>query len=556
LESPESTRPEPETADVDAPARAGPRILPRPEHPISRRLIDHDAVRILYRLHHAGFVAHLVGGSVRDLLLGLHPKDFDIGTNAHPRQIKRLFRRCFLIGRRFRLAHVHTNGKIFEVSTFRAKIDAPAEDDADLMIRRDNTFGTPEEDARRRDFTINGLFYDIATFGVIDWVGGLQDLHAKTIRMIGDPRVRIPEDPVRILRAAKFAAKLGFTIEEELARAMRDFAQDLLKCAKARILVELNKILLCGASAEAFRILRETGALEVLLPEIHAAIEADPDEAGHWLARLEALDGMPEVRERLDVATAMAVLIAPLARGTAPPNVPPAHGGWRHLDAEPKQTELVRGVARRIEIPKAATARLIQVLQGQRRIHQEKNRRLPPRMFAAKAYFEDTLLFTEIDAAAGLVAAERLEFWRSVHEELSFSRRRRREGNVTSPPPGAEDTAAGGSERSPRRERSPGGTGRRGRGRRAGPGRERRGRSGPDRTRGPTPRGRRPRPDDPTGPIEGAPPDSVDRSALASDPPGPDRTAAPPADTQPRERVDDWSELRRRHTRPEHLDGE
>src|SRR6187455_1881342 len=202
-----------------------PRVVTRAEHTISRKLIDADALKVLYRLHQSNYVAYLVGGSVRDLLLGRRPKDFDIGTSAHPYQIKKLFRNCWIIGRRFRLAHVRFGTKTIEVATFRrpvsqeelAAADEPQPETAmrtegdespDRLVHRDNTFGTPEEDAFRRDFTINALFYDIATFSIIDYVGGLKDLEHRVIRSIGDPGVRFLEDPVRMLRAVVFAARL------------------------------------------------------------------------------------------------------------------------------------------------------------------------------------------------------------------------------------------------------------------------------------------------------------------------------------------------------------
>src|SRR5207245_2507474 len=180
-----------------------PRILPRPEHTVSRKDIDADALKVLYRLKNHGFKAYLVGGGVRDLLLGRKPKDFDIGTDAHPQQVKKLFRNCFVVGRRFRLCHVRFGRKVVEVSTFRRQ--APPEE-GDTLIRRDNTFGSPEEDAFRRDFTVNALFYDIASFSIIDYVEGLQDLEQRMIRTIGDPAVRFREDPVRMLPAVALAA--------------------------------------------------------------------------------------------------------------------------------------------------------------------------------------------------------------------------------------------------------------------------------------------------------------------------------------------------------------
>src|SRR4051812_27618941 len=211
-----------------------PRIVPREEHPISRRDIDPDALKVLYRLRQAEYTAYLVGGSVRDLLLGRRPKDFDIGTSAHPAQVKKLFRNCWIIGRRFRLAHVKFGNKVIEVATFRRQV-APGEEivqdgvpapdpttpEGELLVHHDNTFGTPEEDAFRRDFTINALAYDIATFSIIDFVGGLEDLAARVVRSIGAPEVRLREDPVRMLRAVALAARLNFTFDPPVLAAIR-----------------------------------------------------------------------------------------------------------------------------------------------------------------------------------------------------------------------------------------------------------------------------------------------------------------------------------------------
>src|SRR5436853_7702564 len=215
------------------PGVAEPRIVPRQEHPISRNDIDPDALKVLYRLRQYNHTAYLVGGSVRDLLLGRHPKDFDIGTSAHPYQVKKLFRNCWIIGRRFRLAHVKFGPKVIEVATFRRQVAAgeevvadgvPAPDpttpEGEHLVHHDNTFGTPEEDAFRRDFTINALAYDIATFSVIDYVGGLDDLRSGIVRSNGDPDVRLREDPVRMLRAIALSARLDFTIETMLLAAI------------------------------------------------------------------------------------------------------------------------------------------------------------------------------------------------------------------------------------------------------------------------------------------------------------------------------------------------
>ncbi|MEQ1573879.1 MAG: polynucleotide adenylyltransferase PcnB [Vicinamibacterales bacterium] len=263
-----------------------PVIVPRAGHAISRTLIDPDALRVLYRLHQHNYTAYLVGGSVRDLLLGRRPKDFDIGTSAHPYQVKKLFRNCWIIGRRFRLAHVRFGTKNVEVATFRRHVsaeelaamqEAPNEGlppiagglhEHDRLIHRDNTFGTPEEDAFRRDFTVNALFYDIATFSIIDYTGGLADLDAKLMRCIGNPVERFQEDPVRMLRAVAMAARLDFSIDPPIDEAIAAHRGDLAKSAPARLIEELYKLLRAGASEKAFRMLAERGLLEPIAPEL------------------------------------------------------------------------------------------------------------------------------------------------------------------------------------------------------------------------------------------------------------------------------------------------
>jgi poly(A) polymerase len=302
-----------------------PRILPRPEHTVSRKAIDADALKVLYRLKNHGFVAYLVGGGVRDLLLGRQPKDFDIGTSAHPQQVKKLFRNCFIIGRRFRLAHVRFGKKVVEVSTFRRQAESEG---GDTLIRRDNTFGTPEEDAFRRDFTVNALFYDIATFSVIDYVGGLDDLKRKTIRTIGDPAVRFREDPVRMLRAVAFAARLGFEIQRDTLEAIRTLRGELVKSSPARLLDEVFKILRQGASAETFRLLHETGILIYLMPQAGERIAAGSSELLRSLARLDAF--------RNTGGDAGADLTNPILLGTlfGPLGMAPRPVGRRHRDAE------------------------------------------------------------------------------------------------------------------------------------------------------------------------------------------------------------------------------
>lgn len=238
---------------------------------LDRAAIDPDADRVVRKLNRAGFKAYLVGGCVRDLLVGKKPKDFDVATSATPNEIKATFRNSRIIGRRFRLAHVFFGSKIIETSTFRA--NPRDEDEIDLLIRRDNVFGTETEDARRRDFTINGLFYDVEREEVIDHVGGLADLEAKLIRTIGDPDVRFQEDPVRMLRAIKFAARLDFGFEPTTWRALLRWRGEISKCAPPRLLEEIHRLLRGGAARRSFELLVETGGLAVLSPHLAGLLE-------------------------------------------------------------------------------------------------------------------------------------------------------------------------------------------------------------------------------------------------------------------------------------------
>ncbi|MEJ2361847.1 MAG: polynucleotide adenylyltransferase PcnB [Gammaproteobacteria bacterium] len=247
-----------------------PHILPRSEHSLSRQDISDSALKVLGRLHKAGYAAYLVGGGVRDLLLGLHPKDFDVATDATPEQVNKLFRNCRLIGRRFRLAHIHFGRNIVEVATFRGHhadvVDEAIASTRDGMIVRDNVFGTLAEDAWRRDFSVNALYYNIADFSVVDYTGGLDDLKQRRLRMIGDPHVRCQEDPVRILRAIRFAAKLQFELDPELVEAIAEQRERLLAVSSARLYDEVLKMFLSGYAEQVMPLLRRYDILELLFP--------------------------------------------------------------------------------------------------------------------------------------------------------------------------------------------------------------------------------------------------------------------------------------------------
>jgi poly(A) polymerase len=241
---------------------------------LDRSRIDADADRVVRRLARHGYKAYLVGGCVRDLLVGRRPKDFDVATSATPNEVKALFRNCRIIGRRFRLAHVFFGPKIIETSTFRANPREDEDSDApDLLIRRDNVFGSEEEDAVRRDFTINGLFYDVEKEEVIDHVVGLADLEAGLVRTIGDPDVRFREDPVRMLRAIKFAARLDFKIEPATYAALLRQRLEIRKCAAPRVVEEVYRLVRGGAARRSLELLAETGLLEILAPHLAALYE-------------------------------------------------------------------------------------------------------------------------------------------------------------------------------------------------------------------------------------------------------------------------------------------
>jgi tRNA nucleotidyltransferase/poly(A) polymerase len=405
-----------------------PRILPRPEHTVSRKDIDPDALKVLYRLKNHRFTAYLVGGGVRDLLLGRKPKDFDIGTSAHPQQVKKLFRNCFVVGRRFRLCHVRFGHKVVEVSTFRRQ--APPEE-GEAMIRRDNTFGTPEEDAFRRDFTVNALFYDIATFSVIDYVGGLEDLGDKVIRTIGDPEVRLREDPVRMLRAVALAARLGFSIDRDTLEAIRSLRGEIAKSSPARLIEEIYKILRQGASRQTFQMLHDVGLLAYLLPEADDAIAEQGERLLGSLSRLDdyrnaGLAPPGDLTNPLVMGTLLVPLGLPLRRAsqTAPPS--------RHREQirdEPidvaaemealgatEDDELEGAMAPQplVSLPfaKRDVDRLRLVLAAQSRLREVHTSPKVKHMLAGRGYLEDALRWMEIHG--GVQGQELAAHWRSL----------------------------------------------------------------------------------------------------------------------------------------------
>ena len=290
--------------------------------------IDPDAAKVVRRLDRAGFEAYLVGGCVRDLLLGGKPKDFDVATSARPEDVRGLFRNCRIIGRRFRLAHILFGGKVVEVATFRRNpaMEAPEEEGGDviddILIRSDNVFGEAHEDALRRDFTMNALFYDLDRRQVLDWCGGLADVKRRAIHTIGDPTVRFREDPIRILRAIKFAARLDLGIAPDVYDAMVATRKDLGKAARPRLFEELLRLLRGGAAHRSMWLLWETGAMSVVLPELAAFLDDEDATQGgaeRFYRRMDAIDAMTRARGRPldDIALWTVLLKEPLDEACA-----------------------------------------------------------------------------------------------------------------------------------------------------------------------------------------------------------------------------------------------
>lgn len=454
-----------------------PVIVPRAEHPISRRDIDPDALKVLYRLHESGYIAYLVGGSVRDLLLSRRPKDFDIGTSAHPYQVKKLFRNCWIIGRRFRLAHVRFGPKTIEVATFRRNVPAGSEADVPIAaappeppVKRfyagelrpdtveaasagggehDNTFGTPEEDAFRRDFTINALFYDIGTFSIIDYVGGLQDLRDGLIRCIGDPHDRFQEDPVRMLRAIVMASRLGFRLDPPIVQAI-DMHRGLMATASpARLIEEYYKILRSGYAEPTFRALAEHRLLEPVTPEIQRG--ATNQALWDSLAALDTYRrGFEAAPPTMRNPVLLGTVLIPLGlmprheRRSFEPviedddnignQIAPPKSRFRR---PPKEPILKIGM---LPIARGDTERLRQVLSLQSRIADLEMSPRAKRALMHRGPFEDALTWFHVHGNAPAV----LEHWKGFMEAL---------GDEAKHPPqdGAEEPGDDGQRRRRRR---------------------------------------------------------------------------------------------------------
>lgn len=410
-----------------------PVVLPQREHSVDNRQIERGVIDIMYRLKKNGYKAYLVGGCVRDILLGMPPKDFDIVTDAHPKQIKRLFARCFLIGSRFRLAHVYiTADRFIEVATFRAAID-PAEV-PDGVKKNYNTFGSIEEDAFRRDFTINSLYYNYADSTIMDYTGGLADIKKRILRSIGDPAVRFREDPVRIIRAARFCARFGFRLSR---RDYKDAVVNAFRVSGAnanRLLEELYKILRCGASAASFKYLDRFGVLPHWIPELERA------RYNHKLmARLEALDRRRLAGQDIPASVLITLLFYDMFDGLndKPDTLPGTHESF----AEARS--LFRPVAMRLRLSRKETDRVLNIVTRQKSFVQSDERKRNPRFekkFVRNEHFGDALLFFEILAESTGGYEEEIKYWKTLAAEPTGGQ------SVSNRPvsePGKKDQASG-----------------------------------------------------------------------------------------------------------------
>ena len=440
-----------------------PLIVPRAEHPVSRANISPAALKVLYRLKDAGFQAFLVGGAVRDLLLDIQPKDFDIATDAHPEEVRRIFRNSRLIGRRFHLAHVRFGHEVIEVATFRAAHTEIDEDhgvdevehrvlDEHGRILRDNLYGTIEEDVWRRDFTANALYYNIEDFSIWDYVGGVEDARNRVLRLIGDPATRYREDPVRMLRAARFAAKLDFTLHPETESPLAELAYMLDRMPPARLFDETMKMMLSGHAVPSFEWLCRLDLLPHLMPDVATALEEAPESAGARLLQLglEGTDDRVRADKSVTPTFLFAVLLWPaILRAIRAPDGPLPEDPQQLLDACDK---VIGRQLQRIAVPKRFSLPMRELVMLQTRFERRSGRRAlrlleHPRFRAAY----DFLL---LRAEAGEAPRELADWWTEIQERPATDRVEMVEGRA--PDSGrAAEAPQGQRRRRPRRRRRP-----------------------------------------------------------------------------------------------------
>jgi poly(A) polymerase len=390
-----------------------PLIVPRGEHQISRKQFTQGTLDVLYRLHEAGFLAYIAGGGVRDLLVGRDPKDFDIATDARPEQVKRLFRHCRLVGRRFRLAHVHLRDEVIEVSTFRANLEDRQEKShfhqtsEDGQVLRDNIYGSPMQDAWRRDFTVNGLFYNIDDYSIIDYVGGLADIKAKTIRMIGDPEKRMVEDPVRMIRAVRFASTLGFTIEPQTSEVILRQAELIAKASPARMFEEMQKLFFCGHARDVLKHLHDFGLLCHMLPEVDAAMRGS-DHDRQWLDRVtRQLDTWRSHKVPVAPALMFALLFGLVHERSIALKV--EDGFSRFQAAELAVREHLVALSSRVQIPKSIGMHLSHLMAVQPYFLDTQSKKST--RFMQRACFHDAFIYFKMRSRFEQANDREIHYW-------------------------------------------------------------------------------------------------------------------------------------------------
>ena len=398
-------------------------VIARHDHKVSRKLISPNALKVLYRLNKAGFAAYLVGGSVRDLLLKRQPKDFDVVTDAKPEEVREIFRNSRMIGRRFRLVHVYYYDEVIEVSTFRANADdvANASDgELPIMVSSDNTYGTIEEDAWRRDFTVNALYYNIENFSVVDYTSGMLDLKQRLIRMIGDPVQRYHEDPVRLLRAIRLSAKLGFKVEAKTEAPLHTLSHLLWHVAPARLFDELIKLFFEGNATVSYKSLLHYGYMRVLFPITYEAIKARPNQHDAQLIKLaiKATDERFANGQSLNPGFLMAVLLWPAVQHK-----------MDQAEAEHKQLfialhsamdDVLNKQLETVSIPKRLTTMMRAVWMLQFHLLRRRGKRVFRTL--SHRYFRAAYDFLDLRAKSGEDLAEQAHWWKRFQNESQEER--------------------------------------------------------------------------------------------------------------------------------------
>ena len=381
-----------------------PIVIPRDHHPISRKDIDEEALKVLYRLHRHGFLSYLVGGSVRDLLLGKIPKDFDVATDAHPHEINGLFKNSRIVGRRFRLVHIFfKGGKIIEVSTFRSRSEFEEVETEEGEIIRKESFGTPAEDAFRRDITINGLFYNIGDFSIIDYVGGMADLEQKVIRTIGDSDERFEQDPVRMIRVIRHAARTGFPIEDQTFQAILRHRKEIRRCSPSRLRDEFLRELKEGVAKPSLYLMLQTGLLFSLYPDLERAL-GDQSLSGKkiqefFLSLFDLVDQLTKTGRPVSESILLALFLTPFLR-----SVTPEHPFLGKREKYHYITQTIRWAAQQLltpfSFPRRSKEMACQILMAQSIIKKEIQRGIIPKRLRMKKYFKEAVLLYGVEAKA------------------------------------------------------------------------------------------------------------------------------------------------------------